>query len=266
MVVPGHSCASPSRDRWARSSPAGGRVSAPSTSSFAHGSTGPFHRRWPGQEGGRGLDGDDPSHAAHRSTVGRTLAASPVAGAAPDGRRPPVWELWQARPVSGGRRERSQLWCSCCWRRGGLQQRTTRRRPTRRRPRRSSRRPSAAPVTTSTRTTACCRGPTTGSRWPTARPRPACACSSPPTGRRSTSTACPSTWPTRTGPTASRRCRRSSPGRPRSTSRPAGWRRRTDIGSSLDDDAPIRLTDLTTGERWPYWAELDAQAPEGEQP
>ena len=39
----------------------------------------------------------------------------------------------------------------------------------------------------------------------------------------------------------------------------------TDIGSSLDDDAPIRLTDLTTGERWPYWAELDAQAPEGEQ-
>jgi hypothetical protein len=39
----------------------------------------------------------------------------------------------------------------------------------------------------------------------------------------------------------------------------------TDIGSSLDDDAPIRLTDLTTGERWPYWAELDAPAPEGEQ-
>jgi hypothetical protein len=39
----------------------------------------------------------------------------------------------------------------------------------------------------------------------------------------------------------------------------------TDIGSSLDEDAPIRLTDLTTGDRWPYWAELDAQAPEGEQ-
>jgi hypothetical protein len=37
----------------------------------------------------------------------------------------------------------------------------------------------------------------------------------------------------------------------------------TDIGSSLDDDAPIRLTDVTAGERWPYWAELDAQAPEG---
>ena len=39
----------------------------------------------------------------------------------------------------------------------------------------------------------------------------------------------------------------------------------TDIGASLDDDAPIRLTDLATGERWPYWAELDAPAPEGEQ-
>lgn len=39
----------------------------------------------------------------------------------------------------------------------------------------------------------------------------------------------------------------------------------TDIGASLDDDAPIALTDLTTGDRWPYWAELDAQAPEGEQ-
>jgi hypothetical protein len=39
----------------------------------------------------------------------------------------------------------------------------------------------------------------------------------------------------------------------------------TDIGASLDDDAPIRLTDLTTGDRWPYWAELDAPAPEGEQ-
>ena len=39
----------------------------------------------------------------------------------------------------------------------------------------------------------------------------------------------------------------------------------TDIGASLDEDAPITLTDLTTGERWPYWAELDAPAPEGEQ-
>ena len=39
----------------------------------------------------------------------------------------------------------------------------------------------------------------------------------------------------------------------------------TDIGASLDEDAPITLTDLTTNERWPYWAELDAPAPEGEQ-
>lgn len=39
----------------------------------------------------------------------------------------------------------------------------------------------------------------------------------------------------------------------------------TDIGASLDDDAPIVLTDLTSGERWPYWAELDAYAPDGEQ-
>jgi len=39
----------------------------------------------------------------------------------------------------------------------------------------------------------------------------------------------------------------------------------TDIGASLDDDAPLRLTDLETGERWPYWAELDAPAPDGEQ-
>ena len=39
----------------------------------------------------------------------------------------------------------------------------------------------------------------------------------------------------------------------------------TDIGASLDEDAPITLTDLTTNDRWPYWAELDAPAPEGEQ-
>ena len=39
----------------------------------------------------------------------------------------------------------------------------------------------------------------------------------------------------------------------------------TDIGRSLADDAPIVLTDLDTGERWPYWAELDAQAPPGDQ-
>lgn len=34
----------------------------------------------------------------------------------------------------------------------------------------------------------------------------------------------------------------------------------TDIASSLEEDAPIVLLDLTTGERWPYWAELDANA------
>lgn len=34
----------------------------------------------------------------------------------------------------------------------------------------------------------------------------------------------------------------------------------TGIGSSLDRDAPIVLLDTTTGERWPYWAELDANA------
>ncbi|MET0664560.1 MAG: hypothetical protein ABW008_03275, partial [Acidimicrobiales bacterium] len=39
----------------------------------------------------------------------------------------------------------------------------------------------------------------------------------------------------------------------------------TDIGASLDEEAPITLTDLTTNDRWPYWAELDAPAPEGEQ-
>ncbi|HEX5095151.1 MAG TPA: hypothetical protein VFX21_04025 [Acidimicrobiia bacterium] len=32
----------------------------------------------------------------------------------------------------------------------------------------------------------------------------------------------------------------------------------TDIGSSLADDAPIVLLDATTGERHPYWSELDA--------
>lgn len=35
----------------------------------------------------------------------------------------------------------------------------------------------------------------------------------------------------------------------------------TDIGRSLALDAPITLTDTWTGERWPYWAELDANAP-----
>ncbi len=36
----------------------------------------------------------------------------------------------------------------------------------------------------------------------------------------------------------------------------------TDIGSSLDADAPIVIVDTATGERWPYWAELDANAPD----
>ncbi|MFF1923370.1 hypothetical protein ACFVW8_22710 [Streptomyces sp. NPDC058221] len=34
----------------------------------------------------------------------------------------------------------------------------------------------------------------------------------------------------------------------------------TDIGRSLDRDAPVVVLDTTTGERWPYWAELDANA------
>jgi hypothetical protein len=39
----------------------------------------------------------------------------------------------------------------------------------------------------------------------------------------------------------------------------------TDIGSSLRPGAPIVLLDTTTGERLPYWAELDAPAPQGDQ-
>lgn len=39
----------------------------------------------------------------------------------------------------------------------------------------------------------------------------------------------------------------------------------TDIGASLNPDAPVVLLDTTTGERVPYWGELDAQAPAGEQ-
>ncbi|MEN9646806.1 MAG: hypothetical protein RL238_3475 [Actinomycetota bacterium] len=39
----------------------------------------------------------------------------------------------------------------------------------------------------------------------------------------------------------------------------------TDIGASLADDAPVVLLDTETGERIPYWGELDAQAPEGDQ-
>ncbi|MER5944499.1 hypothetical protein ABT127_00395 [Streptomyces sp. NPDC001904] len=38
----------------------------------------------------------------------------------------------------------------------------------------------------------------------------------------------------------------------------------TDIGSSLDRDAPIVLLDTTTGERHPYWAEPDANATSGD--
>jgi hypothetical protein len=36
----------------------------------------------------------------------------------------------------------------------------------------------------------------------------------------------------------------------------------TDIGASLDPEAPIVIFDTATGERVPYWAELDAQAPD----
>jgi hypothetical protein len=36
----------------------------------------------------------------------------------------------------------------------------------------------------------------------------------------------------------------------------------TTIGTSMDPDAPIRLTDVDTGERWPYWAELNSYDPE----
>lgn len=36
----------------------------------------------------------------------------------------------------------------------------------------------------------------------------------------------------------------------------------TTIGTSMAPDAPIRLTDVDTGERWPYWAELNSYDPE----
>lgn len=36
----------------------------------------------------------------------------------------------------------------------------------------------------------------------------------------------------------------------------------TDIGASLRPDAPIAIIDTRTGQRWPYWAELDANATE----
>ncbi|HEX7133638.1 MAG TPA: DUF4214 domain-containing protein [Iamia sp.] len=34
-----------------------------------------------------------------------------------------------------------------------------------------------------------------------------------------------------------------------------------DIGSSLDEEAPIVIVDTETGDEWPYWAELDSNAP-----
>jgi hypothetical protein len=34
-----------------------------------------------------------------------------------------------------------------------------------------------------------------------------------------------------------------------------------DIGASLAEDAPVVIVDTETGDRWPYWAELDANAP-----
>ncbi|MFI0445681.1 hypothetical protein [Actinomadura sp. 6N118] len=38
----------------------------------------------------------------------------------------------------------------------------------------------------------------------------------------------------------------------------------TDIGRSLRADAPIVILDAKTGERWPHWAELDANAPQAD--
>lgn len=40
----------------------------------------------------------------------------------------------------------------------------------------------------------------------------------------------------------------------------SGAARITDIGASLREDAPVVLVDTATGERWPYWAELDSHA------
>lgn len=39
----------------------------------------------------------------------------------------------------------------------------------------------------------------------------------------------------------------------------------TDVGASLADDAPIIIVDTADGARVPYWGELDAQAPDGDQ-
>jgi hypothetical protein len=63
-----------------------------------------------------------------------------------------------------------------------------------------------------------------------------------------------------------------SPGSPLMTLVPGidlgntGVARITDIAASLDEAAPIVLLDAETGERWPYFAELDAHAPVGADP
>ena len=36
----------------------------------------------------------------------------------------------------------------------------------------------------------------------------------------------------------------------------------TDVGRSLRNDAPIVIVDATTGKRWPYFAEMDVEAPD----
>ena len=79
----------------------------------------------------------------------------------------------------------------------------------------------------------------------------------PPTCR-----ACTSIRPSSTATTGSR------PGRPIALLLPgvdpeaSGLAPITDIGASLDRDAPIAIVDADTGERHPYWAELDVRAPD----
>lgn len=63
-----------------------------------------------------------------------------------------------------------------------------------------------------------------------------------------------------------------SPGQPILTSVPGldlgktGAAGTTDVGASLRDDAPIVLLDAATGQRHPYWAEMDSNPTDGEQP
>jgi hypothetical protein len=63
-----------------------------------------------------------------------------------------------------------------------------------------------------------------------------------------------------------------SPGSPVMTSVPgvdlarSGVAGITDPAASLDDNAPIVLLDAATGERHPYWAELDSNPTDGQQP